>query len=110
MPKSRIPLLGLALGVGAACCGSVAGNQESPADAVLRMIAPANRLAITPEDSGIGSVPTASLQVLAQGSCAAVIASCNTISTNKRCHDTEKLVYTKSGSLWCKTPVPCSCP
>ena len=54
------------------------------------------------------SLPHSPIQ-LAQSSCSATINSCKNISSTQRCHATERVIYTKQGNLWCKTPATCSC-
>lgn len=106
MLKYCAPMLALAL----AACVSAAARQDPSAGNGADPIAPISNAATTPYGDDAGRVSATSSPVLAQGSCASTINSCNNISPNQRCHATEHVVYTRSGSLWCKTPIPCTCP
>jgi hypothetical protein len=47
--------------------------------------------------------------VVAQsGSCVATISSCNSNGPDSRCRHSDHFWYTRSGALWCRTPVPCT--
>jgi hypothetical protein len=93
-------------------CALLAALALSPALAAAAAdTSPPSGAAVPPAMDGADARPPLphSPMRLAQASCAASINSCRNINSTQRCHATERVIYTKSGSLWCKTPATCTC-
>jgi hypothetical protein len=101
----RIHVVAIAL-IGAAMVGPGLATGPSRAEGQSDPVA-GNVALETPRAT---STPTVVQQQVAQATCAATIPSCRTISTDKLCHTTQRVIYIRtSNGQWCKTPTSCTC-